>query len=180
MTTMLGARRVRPAKRSRSLRAFQEALSRRIAAAATVVQKDLRLGVRIAGRDWLLALPDAGEVLPVPALTPVPLTKPWLLGVATVRGRVYAVTDLAAFFGEPTAAAQPQARLLLVGQRYERNAAILVERVLGLRNIADLAPLPADGAAWSLAGFRDAQGVHWRELALPRLLAAPEFSATAA
>lgn len=172
--------RGRPPRRRHKLRAFQEALSSRIAAAATVVQKDLRLGVRIGGRDWLLALPDAGEVMPVPDITPVPLTKPWLLGVATVRGRVYSVTDLAAFLGETPLPAHPQARLLLVGQRYDSNVAILVERVLGLRSITDLAPLPAEGAAWTQAEFRDAQGIHWRELALPRLLAAPEFTAAAA
>lgn len=178
--TAVTTARARPAKRSRSLRAFQEALSRRIAAAATVVQKDLRLGVRFGGHDWLLALADAGEVIAVPPITQVPLAKPWMLGIANVRGRLYAVADLAMFFGESGSTLQPQARLLLVGQRHDSNAAILVERVLGLRSISDLAPLPCEGSGLVQAEFRDAQGQHWRELALPRLLTSSEFAVAAA
>ncbi len=171
----LGAVRIGRAKRGGRLRQFQEALSRRIGAAASVVKKDLRLGVRIGHSDWLLALPDAGEVIPVPPITPAPMTKPWVLGIANVRGRLYTVTDLAAFFDEPFTPIQPQARLLLVGQRYNSNAAILVERVTGLRSVADMSRTLSENASWELAQFHDAQGRQWRELALPRLLAAKEF-----
>lgn len=176
----IDAGRVRRNKSGGKLRAFQEALSKRIGNAGSVIQKDLRLGVRIGGRDWLLALPDAGEVIAVPPITFVPMTKAWVLGVANVRGRLYAVADLALFFGEKPTALQAQARLLLVGQRNDSNAAILVERVLGLRSVADLVTLSSDGAGWALAEFQDAQGQHFSELALARLLAAPEFASVAA
>lgn len=177
--TGLNAERGRRAKQSGKLRAFQEALSRRIGNAASVVQKDLRLGVRLGGRDWLIALPDAGEVIAVPPITPVPLTKAWVVGIANVRGRLYAVSDLSVFFGAAPTQIQPQARLLLVGQRKDSNAAILVERVFGLRSLTGLESLTSDGAGWALAEYRDAQGQHFSELALPRLLAAPEFAEAA-
>lgn len=176
MQTTSVARRGRRAVR---LDEFQEALSRRIGAASSVVQKDLRLGVSVGGVGWLLNLPDAGEVIPVPTITPVPMTRSWLLGVANVRGRLYSVTDLAAFFGAAPTQLEPRTRLLLVGQRYDSHAAILVERVLGLRSIADLSPLPPGDGQWVSGEFSDPQGQHWRELDLPRLLAAGEFSAVA-
>ncbi len=168
------------AQRGVSLPEFQEALSKRIGAAASVVQKDLRLGIRVGGQDWLLALPDAGEVIPVPAITPVPRTKPWLLGIANVRGRLYAVSDLAAFFGNEATTIHPRSRLLLIGQRHGSNAAILVDRVLGLKSIAELSPLPSAGDGWVVNEFSDAHGQHWRELALSRLLAAEDFCKAAA
>jgi len=169
----------RRTRRGGRLREFQEALSKRIGAAASVAQKNLRLEVHVGGADWLLALPDAGEVIPVPSITPAPMTKQWVLGIANVRGRLYTVTDLAAFFGGTPTPIQPQARLLLVGQRYDSNAAILVERVSGLRAVAEMSPHPSDGGHWTLAEFRDAQGQIWQELALPRLLGAEEFAAVA-
>ena len=168
------------ANRGASLQEFQEALSKRIGAAATAVQKDLRLGMRVGSQDWLLALPDAGEVIPVPALTPVPRTQPWMLGLANVRGRLHAVTDLAAFFGETSTPVDPRSRLLLVGQRHGSNAAILVDRVLGLKSVAELSPLPSDEGGWVVKEYSDAQGQHWRELALSRLLSADAFCAAAA
>ncbi|UCH47735.1 MAG: chemotaxis protein CheW [Betaproteobacteria bacterium] len=168
------------AGRGASLQEFQEALSKRIGAAASVVQKDLRLGIRVGSHDWLLALPDAGEVIPVPAITPVPRTKPWMLGLANVRGRLHAVADLAAFFGETPTAIDPRARLLLVGQRHGSNAAILVDRVLGLKSIAELSLLPSAEDGWVVKQYSDAQGKSWRELALSRLLSAEAFCAAAA
>ena len=104
----------------------------------------------------------------------------WLVGVANVRGQLYSVTDLAAFFGEAPTPIDARSRLLLVGQRHESNAALLIERVLGLRSVADLSPLPSDGSGWVLKEFSDAQGQHWRELALSRLLASEAFGAVAA
>ena len=47
-----------------------------------------------AGPDrWLLALSDAGEVLPVPDVQTMPLTKSWYLGLVNVRGNLYGVTE---------------------------------------------------------------------------------------
>lgn len=168
------------ANRGVSLQQFQEALSKRIGAAASVVQKDLRLGIRVGSQHWLLALPDAGEVIPVPAMTSVPRTKPWMLGLANVRGRLHAVTDLAAFFGETPTQVHPRSRLLLVGQRYGSNAAILVDRVLGLKSIAELSPQPSADDEWVVKEYSDEQGQHWRELALSQLLSAEAFCSAAA
>ena len=55
------------------------------------------LAFESGGERWLVDLADAGEVLPVPPLSDVPLTQPWFLGIANIRGTLFSVTDLAAF-----------------------------------------------------------------------------------
>ena len=72
---------------------------RRIASADRTASAGRRLAFKAGGMSWLVALPDAGEVLPVPTLTSVPLTRSWVRGMANVRGNLYTVTDLAAFAG---------------------------------------------------------------------------------
>ena len=113
--------------RPTDLRKFQEELARRIASADRAASAGRRLAFRAGSASWLVALPDAGEVLPVPALTAVPLTQGWLRGMANVRGNLYAVVDLAAFLGERQTPSGPRNRLLLVGQRHAMNSALLVD-----------------------------------------------------
>jgi twitching motility protein PilI len=98
-----------------SLKDYQRGLAERLreAGAGRMASK---LGVQLGTETWLVDLGDAGEVLPVPAVTPVPLTQPWFKGVANVRGNLYSVIDFPAFLGVgggPWA----NSRLLLLGER---------------------------------------------------------------
>jgi twitching motility protein PilI len=168
--------------RRTDLRKFQEELSRRIASADSAVSAARRLAFRAGTASWLVALPDAGEVLPVPALTSVPLTRAWVRGLANVRGNLFTVVDLAAFLGDRPTPASPRNRLLLVGQRHAMNSALLVDLVLGLRDVSALAPRPADASAesWIKATYADGEGTQWRELDVPALLQASHFLDVAA
>jgi twitching motility protein PilI len=170
----------RQTNRRASLREFQEGVSRRIAAAASTVREDVRLGVRSADRSWLVDLPDAGEIIPVVPLTPVPLTRPWFRGLANVRGTLYAAVDLGQFLGGGATPAQ-YARLMLAGRRSRVNAAVLVERVLGLRYLRNMAPVQGrPREAWVAAEYSDADGQTWLELDVAALLGSPEFLEVAA
>ena len=86
------------------LRAFQQELATRLAAKTAAQVESSRLGVAAAGQQWLIRLAEAGEVIPAPPLAPVPLTKPWFLGVANIRGNLYTVVDFAGFLGHAVAA----------------------------------------------------------------------------
>ena len=71
-----------------------------------------------------------------------------------------------------------QARLVLFGQRAgSLNAGIVVRRVLGLRNLAELAPAapPSDAPAWYAQRWMDADGRGWQEVDLARLARDPLF-----
>ena len=82
-----------------NLRAFQQELATRLAAKTTQQVEQSRLGIACAGERWLIRLADAGEVIAVPQMATVPLTKPWYLGVSNIRGNLYGVIDFAGFLG---------------------------------------------------------------------------------
>src|SRR5215831_11209974 len=129
----------RPAKLD--LRAFQQELATRLAAKTAAQVEQSRLGLSCAGEQWLIRLADAGEVIALPQMASVPRTKPWYLGIANIRGNLYGVIDFAGFLGHPleTLATGSQARLVLFGPRTgELRAGLVVNRVLGLRNLAEL------------------------------------------
>ena len=154
------------------LRAFQQELAARLASKTAAQVESSRLGLASGGDQWLVRLGDAGEVVAVPPVTPVPHTQPWHMGVANVRGNLYSVVDFARFIGRESPGAAGQARLVLFGPRAgDLNAGIVVQRVLGLRNLAELAPSGAvSGApAWYAQRWMDADGRTWQEIDLSRL-----------
>jgi twitching motility protein PilI len=190
------------------LRAFQQELSERLKHKTAAEVGNLRLALECGGRHWLVRLADTGEVLPVPPVTPVPMTKPWFLGIANVRGALHGVIDFAALLGgagvarSAGAVGAGQARLVLLGPRFvDVRAGLMVERVLGLRNLADFTQAGdaavadgemssdsgrtdesrrggSDGGArhrWEHVKWTDATGSSWSELDLARLAADPEF-----
>lgn len=141
-----------------------------------------KLGVRIGGTDWLVSLADISEVLPVPEIMPVPLTHPWFIGMANVRGNLYALTDLAGFLAYPQTVVTSESRVLLAHNQFGVNAGLLVDRLLGLRNLEDmqLHDNSGDKPAWQLERYKDVDGQIWDELDIGVLLAQNEFMQVAA
>jgi twitching motility protein PilI len=161
-----------------SLRDYQRELAERLRAADSA-RSASKLGVQVGAQSWLIDLAEAGEVIPVPPITAVPLTRAWFRGVANVRGNLYSVVDFAAFLGAGAAAAGEQARLVLLGERFRSAAALLVDRSLGLRNPAQLrAREPASSrASWLRVEYDDEAGGQWRELDVAELVRDAEFLA---
>jgi len=129
------------------------------------------LGVQIAGQNWLVDMLDISGVLPLPPLTPVPLTRPWFLGVVNVRGMLYGVTDMAAYQQKGKAPGTAANRILLVAERHAFNAALLVDCVLGLCNTGAWAQDEVQGQIC----YRDERGNLWRKLDVADLLGQPDF-----
>jgi twitching motility protein PilI len=159
-----------------SLRDFQAHLARRLAGTSEQSAAGL-LGIQSGPDYWLLNLSDSGEIVPLSPLTSVPLTQPWFAGIANIRGNLYSVVDFSAFQGKEATLRNASSRLLLVGTRHGSNAALLVTRMLGLRNIDDLTPVAADpdAASWASDAFRDREGRCWKLLNVRRLLADERF-----
>jgi twitching motility protein PilI len=157
------------------LRAFQRELATRLAAKTAAQVEQSRLGIACGGENWLIRLADAGEVIAVPQLASVPMTKPWYLGIANIRGNLYGIIDFAGFLGRPVEAIAPaagQARLVLFGPRAgELRAGLVVGRVLGLRNLAELSRSdpPAAAPAWYGPLWTEATGEVWQEIDLAQL-----------
>ncbi|MDR0378441.1 MAG: chemotaxis protein CheW [Candidatus Accumulibacter sp.] len=151
--------------RKSSLREFQAYLATRLAGIDDRRPAGL-LGFQSGGECWLIALPDSGEVIPLPPLTGVPMTRPWFAGIANVRGSLHAVSDFSAFRQKEATPRNASSRLLLIGTRHGNNVALLVARILGLRNIDDLTPAESDPQAppWASDAYMDREGQRWRML----------------
>jgi len=159
-----------------SLREFQAHLATRLAGVGDRSAAGL-LGIQAGGDFWLLDLTDSGEIVPLPQLTPVPLTKPWFVGIANIRGSLYSVADFSAYQGKDATPQNSSSRLLLVGTRHGNNAALLVTRMLGLRNEDNLTPVAveSDAPLWANRAFTDGEGRRWKKLDVRVLLADEGF-----
>ena len=159
-----------------SLREFQVHLATRLAGANKQSAAGL-LGVQSGTDCWLLNLSDSGEIVPLAPLTSVPLTKPWFAGIANIRGNLYSVVDFSAFQGKEATPQNPSSRLLLIGTRHGNNAALLLTRMLGLRNMDDLTPVTAEPDAPALANeaYTDNEGRRWKKLNVRCLLTDEDF-----
>ncbi|NNM68763.1 MAG: chemotaxis protein CheW [Gallionella sp.] len=150
-----------------NLREFQQNLSDRMLASSGDAQKISTLGVIIAGQNWLVNMADISEVLPVQERVAVPMAKIWVSGVANVRGSLYCVADIAAYLGLGKVSGAAENRMLLVAGRYAFNAALLVDKVSGLR----------DARNWrnEQEKYRDEQDAIWHKLDIGNLLAQADF-----
>ncbi|CAG0962288.1 hypothetical protein MTYP_00797 [Methylophilaceae bacterium] len=172
------------AKRKLNLHAYQQDILSRLksltdSSSSTTTS---RLGVNINGFNWLVSLEDVSEVLPLPDITRVPQTHSWFLGMANVRGNLYALTDLANFFGYPPTNISAGSRVLLVHNKFEINAGLLVERLIGLRATEDMEKQDDIGEqpSWYLNQYKDMNGETWHEMDIGVLVNQSEFAQVAA
>ena len=132
-------RKADPAARRSRMRDFQTRLVDRMQAARGGNDaRATQLGVMIGETRWLFDLQQAGEIVAVGSITKVPLTQPWFLGLANIRGNLISVVDFAQFQGGPASPIDKEARIIAFAPTLSFNAGLLVSKVLGLRNVADM------------------------------------------
>ena len=92
---------------------------------------------RMGGETFLVAREETREVLGYPAaVTRVPGAKPWIKGLANVRGQLLPMVDLRQFLGSGTTTAGRNTRVVIVNHR-EIPAGLIVDEVLGFRRFAE-------------------------------------------
>lgn len=163
--------------RRHNLVEFQENLTRRLHNAPQRETVNALLAVALGAESWLIKLTDIAEVLSCPPIESVPWTKPWFRGATNFRGQVYGVVDLAAFVGAESLADTHSARLLLLNRNVARGCALLVGKVLGMRNPAAFRPAPqaVDSRSWVKTRVLDDESAVWLELDLRELTTAQQF-----
>jgi twitching motility protein PilI len=154
-----------------NLREFQQNLIDRLQMTDISESRVSTLGVQIAGRKWLVNMTDIGEVLPLPPLTAVPFTKSWFRGVANVRGNLYGVIDMRTYGHSSPVSGDSNNRVLLVSERHAFNAALLVDRVLGLRDAGNWQNNEVNGQI----EYHDESGAAWFQLDVTGLLEQSDF-----
>jgi twitching motility protein PilI len=156
---------------------FQASLGERLRLAAAQPKRDSRLAVIVGDRGILLELDQIAEVSPIAPITPVPFTKSWFLGVANIRGTLYAVSDLPAWIMGKRTGIRDSSRIVLLGQRLARmRTAVLVDRVVGLRLLEDMQPnAGAMLADWEVSAWTDRDGMAWHAVDLGKLVVNDNF-----
>ncbi len=88
---------------------------------------------RLGDQELAAPLLEVNEVLAFPAVSRVPGTKPWVRGLANVRGNLLPVMDLRTLL-EGTPVVRGRKNRVLVIQHKELFAGLLVDEVIGLRH----------------------------------------------
>ena len=143
------------------------------------------VALRMAGDLFLVAREETREVLGIPASTTrVPGAKPWIRGLANVRGQLLPIIDLRQFLGSGVTPVTRNTRIVVVNHR-EIPAGLIVDEVLGFRRFAEAefvgeAPPTVARCERYLAGaFRRAQE-QWPVISLRNILESPAFAEAAA
>lgn len=134
-----------------------------------------------AGEHWLISpRSEVREVVTPPDATPVPGSRPWLLGVANLRGSVMTLVDLPACLGNEASTIRRASRVL-VCPGDDGPTGFLVNEVAGYRRFSPvdqchemLPELPEPIRSLSLGVFKR-EAERWPVLSLTRVLEAPAF-----
>lgn len=158
-----------------NLREFQEAILLRLKEVAT--QGDTvsasRLGILVSGKRMLVNLNEVREVIPVPLMQVVPLTEPWFLGVANIRGNLYNVSDLAQFLHMPPTPRSTNNRILLLNSETTTQVALMIGGLVGLRSVDTMQVQAVNSEADALYTknvYLDADNNEWLEMDFEKLL----------
>lgn len=172
-----------------ALRGLQARLAERLQQAKSQGTGASWLAVEVGEGRYLLPLELAGEIFSPVTTQKVPYATPWFIGVANLRGLLCGVVDLHAFLGGAGIAskllgedARQDARYIALNAALEVNCALLVSRLIGLRNTGDYVkaePATQGSAEYLATIYQDKQGVKWQELNLLALAAFEPFLAIA-
>lgn len=106
------------------------------------VARQLYLTCTMQGISYLMPTDLIHEVEEIGAITPVPNTPPWLLGVMNLRGAIVSVIDLPYFLGLPREAGAGTEALICAAD--DLTVALAVDTVSAIRSLSgsDILPLP--------------------------------------
>ena len=142
------------------------------------------VGYRIGHRRLASGFDEVVEILPMPAVTPVPGAQPWMLGVANIRGNLLPIVDLKQFLeGERTVLHESQ-RVLIVRQP-GGDVAVTIDELFGQRSFIEeqqieAAPLAEGRYTHFIDRAYSLNDVSWGIFSLDRLARTPEFRQAAA
>lgn len=102
------------------------------------------LGFLVGGVRLVSKLGEVSELMQVPRLTGLPAVKPWVKGVANIRGRLIPVIDLHEYLGVPSTQPVNQWRVLVVEDN-DIAAGLIVETSLGIQHFLEDSFEESDG-----------------------------------
>lgn len=169
---------------------LRELEQRGLAAAAALPELDgaqrrwRGIGFRLGDQRLVVEMGDIREVLHPPRIARVPGTKPWLTGLASLRGALLPVADLGAFLCGRVPALTRESRVLVVHES-EVLVGLQVEEVFGLQQFPTegFGECPATLPSWLqpyTVGCFHKQDENWQVFDVKALVRATEFLQAAA
>jgi twitching motility protein PilI len=142
------------------------------------------IGFRVGARYLVSSINEVNEILTQPSLTIVPGTRPWLLGVANVRGNLVPVIDLKQYLEGERTQFTDSSRVLLVRQ-LGGSVGLLIDEVLGQRNFSEEQRSEAFGEeddrySRFVAEKYPLGDVIWGQFSMTALVRTPDFVQAAA
>ena len=137
------------------------------------------LGVVIGGKNVLINLQEISETLPMMDIQRVPLVKPWFLGVANVRGVLYAINDLGQMLENTFTTISSNTRLVMVSEAVTSNVAFVVDKMIGLRKLDEMQvrkEVVDESVCLKTQSYQDAENQIWHMLDCDKLIRSKEFT----
>ncbi|XID75663.1 chemotaxis protein CheW [Alkanindiges sp. WGS2144] len=127
-----------------------------------------------AGYQFVAPLGEVAEVVPVPASTTVPSAKPWMRGLANVRGRLLPLTDLAIFLQLPETELSRLSKVMIIDQAAHYSG-VIVDQVMGIQHFNKQSyfgsnPQLPEVLAQYTHGYFERQGQQWHVFLLSKLV----------
>ena len=137
------------------------------------------LGVVIGNKNVLINLQEISETLPMIDIQRVPLVKPWFLGMANVRGVLYAINDLGQMLENTFTTISSNARLVMVSEAVASNVAFVVDKMIGLRKLDEMQlrkEAVDESVCLKTQSYQDAENQIWHMLDCDKLIRSKEFT----
>lgn len=146
----------------------------------TVEQDWSGIGFRLGEHLFVSPMGEIVEVLNEPRVATLPGVKPWVSGIANLRGRLLPVMDLGRYLGQARSPLRKQRRVLVV-EHQEVFAGLLVDEVLGMQHFEpeQLRPGTDHPFGPGIAPFIRGQfqtGSVWRVLSTRALVQSADFT----
>ena len=137
------------------------------------------IGFRLGGLNLVAPLGEVSEILTPPSLSKVPRTKPWVCGIANVRGNLMPIMDLQGYLHDRPAALNRRSRILVVNHNGVYSG-LVVDAVMGLRHFREdqrCEDLPGEDAGihtYMTHAFKSDEE-HWGVFSMHELAGTPQF-----
>lgn len=141
------------------------------------------IGFRIAGVRLVAAFGEVSEVLSLPPMTRVPSARPWVMGLANVRGTLMPVLDLGRFIEDRKTPIHHRSRMMVVNQQGVM-AGLVVDEVFGLRHFyeeeqTDMFPQISPQLMAYLSNAYQQQDTYWGVFSMVQLCRDSQFAEVA-
>jgi len=134
------------------------------------------LGVLIGENRYLIPMNEVSEVIPISKIAAVPLTQPWFLGLANVRGNLYGITDLGIYLGGSPMPFNLKSRILLASIDKKLSAGFVVNSMLGVRERSEFTLQENKKNKVSVLNqYQDNEKRIWEELSLFTIMREDQF-----